>query len=124
MSTKRSRSLNEYKGHKGQATLTHVERNIEKAYPMAWENLTGIQYGCVMNVANLSFHDGKSSAGAEKIDNCVYVDGNMYPIELLNKITFEEYVLENEYNKKYGTTYHGTIVKFEGKEIARYPYAL
>jgi hypothetical protein len=61
-SDKYYRALAEYNGHKGSATLAHVERNLLSAYPTAREDLTGVQYGRVMSVANTSYHDGKAAA--------------------------------------------------------------
>lgn len=60
-----SRAMEHYNGHKGQATIEHVERNIKSAYPMAYAELTGVQYGKLMSVANMSYHDGRNNAGAE-----------------------------------------------------------
>lgn len=76
MSAKLNRAMKEYKGHYGTATVAHIENNIAKAYPDALAELTGAQYGRMMNVANLSYHDGKASAGAEKLDeDAVLVNG-------------------------------------------------
>lgn len=65
--TKRSRVMAHYNGHKGPATISHVERNIETAYPGAYSDLTGIQYGKLMSVANTSYQDGKHSNGPLEI---------------------------------------------------------
>lgn len=58
---KRARAMSNYNGHKGTATVEHVERNVLSAYPMAQAELTGIQYGKVMSVANTSYQDGVHS---------------------------------------------------------------
>lgn len=60
--TKMQRALKHYNGHKGAATVAHVERNIKSAYPNAYADLTGIQYGKLMSVANISFQDGRVEA--------------------------------------------------------------
>lgn len=90
MSTKRERALNEYNGHKGMATVAHVERNIEQAYPTAWQDLTGVQYGRVMSVANTSYHAGKSAAGAWADSGLVGFDDVSLPEELLRAISQRE----------------------------------
>lgn len=70
---KRSRAIANFNGHKGPATIAHVERNIESAYPMAYAELTGVQYGKLMSVANTSYQDGKAS---NKIEMWAY-DGEL-----------------------------------------------
>lgn len=70
---KRARALSQYNGHNGNATVAHVERNIASAYPTAQQDLTGIQYGRVMSVANTSYQDG---AHANKADMWAY-DGEL-----------------------------------------------
>lgn len=62
---KRDRAMGRYNGHKGQATVEHVERNLLSAYPEAQSELTGVQYGKVMSVANTSYQDGKTSNRAD-----------------------------------------------------------
>lgn len=64
-----NRAMENYHGHHGSATIEHVERNIRQAYPTAYAELTGIQYGKLMDVANVSYHDGKAGAGAEMCDD-------------------------------------------------------
>ena len=56
-----SRVMANYNGHKGWATIEHVEHNIASAYPTAYAELTGVQYGKLMSVANTSYQDGKAS---------------------------------------------------------------
>jgi hypothetical protein len=113
-----------YNGHSGTETVAHIERNIETAWPEAYGELTGRQYGQVMAVANISFHDGKRAAGAEVESGLVIVGQRSWPLDVLNRITVESYVLDDDYNREHGTAYTGTIVRFDGQEIARYPYAL
>ena len=87
INTKRARALAKYNGHKGPATIAHVERNIESAYPNAYRDLTGIQYGQLMNVANASYHDGRASAGAEVESDCLTLPGcPLIPLDLLRSI--------------------------------------
>lgn len=62
---KRDRAMEYYNGHKGIATIAHVERNLLSAYPEAQAELTGVQYGKVMSVANTSYQDGKTSNQAD-----------------------------------------------------------
>ena len=62
---KRDRAIGQYNGHKGIATVEHVERNLTSAYPEAATELTGVQYGKVMSVANTSYQDGKTSNRAD-----------------------------------------------------------
>jgi hypothetical protein len=50
-----------------------VERNIESAYPTAYAELTGVQYGKLMSVANNSYHDGRGSTGAELSDGLLMI---------------------------------------------------
>ena len=59
------RAMANYNGFKGSATIAHVERNIESAYPGASMELTGIQYGKLMSVANTSYQDGIHSSPLE-----------------------------------------------------------
>jgi hypothetical protein len=65
-SDKWTRAMAHYNGHKGPATVAHVERNIEAAYPGASKELTGVQYGKLMSVANTSYQDGKHSTTIEE----------------------------------------------------------
>lgn len=58
---KRERAMQNYTGFRGAATVEHVERNIKTAYPTAYADLTGVQYGKLMSVANVSYQDGKHS---------------------------------------------------------------
>jgi hypothetical protein len=81
-----------YNGHKGAATIAHVERNITLAYPTAWEDLTGIQYGRLMSVANTSFHDGRAAAGAWRESGLVGFDKICLPEKLLRAISVRERV--------------------------------
>jgi hypothetical protein len=65
-----------YGGFSGAATVGHIERNIETVWPTAWDDLTGVQYGKLMAVANASYQAGKASMQAEKIDvDAVWVNG-------------------------------------------------
>jgi hypothetical protein len=76
MTTKRQRAMQAYNGHPGTGTVGHIERNIEAVWPNAWEELTGVQYGKVMAIANASYHAGKADAGAEKLfTDAVWVNG-------------------------------------------------
>jgi len=76
MSTKRQRAMTSYGGFAGAATVAHIERNIADQWPDAWDDLTGIQYGKLMAVANASYQAGKASMGAEKYDqDAVWVNG-------------------------------------------------
>ena len=86
--SKQERALAKYNGHRGSATVAHVERNIESAYPTAYRDLTGVQYGRLMSVANTSYHDGRASAGAELVDDdLVIVRGSKcYPLALLARM--------------------------------------
>ena len=87
INTKRARALAEFNGHKGSATIAHLERNIESVYPNAYRDLTGIQYGQLMNVANASYHDGRASAGAEVEADCLTLSGcPLIPLDLLRSI--------------------------------------
>jgi hypothetical protein len=90
MSTKRQRAMTAYGGFAGGATVAHIERNIEAAYPEAYHDLTGVQYGQVMAVANKSYHDGKAAAGAECVDgDLVIVGKRCWPLALMEKLTVE-----------------------------------
>ena len=95
--TKRERALAEYNGHKGDATIAHVDRNIESAYPMAYRDLTGVQYGRLMSVANTSYHDGCASAGASIEDDCISLSGcPLLPLSLLRSIR-TEHITQDDY---------------------------
>lgn len=63
-SDKRNRAISQYNGHRGPATVAHVERNLLTAYPEASRELTGKQYGRVMSACNTSYHDGAANATA------------------------------------------------------------
>lgn len=62
MEEKMRLALKHYNGHKGAGTTAHVQRNVETAWPTAYAELTGRQYGLVMSVANTSFQDGRAEA--------------------------------------------------------------
>lgn len=66
-----TRATKNYNGHRGSATIGHVERNLLSVYPTAKTELTGAQYGKVMSVANDSYLDGKSD---QEIDIWAYDD--------------------------------------------------
>ncbi len=88
MTTKRERAMTEYQGHKGAATVAHVERNIADAYPTAWDDFTGRQYGKLMTVANASYHAGRASTGAEIVDgDLVCIPGcDCLPLAMLRQV--------------------------------------
>ena len=93
---KYNRAIAQFNGHKGPATIAHVERNIESAYPGAYIELTGVQYGKLMSVANTSYQDGKHSSTVEEWaydapldwlagignDNIIEVNGDIITISL------------------------------------------
>lgn len=88
---KRKRALAAYKGFAGSQTISHVERNLKNGFPTAQEDLTGVQYGKTMNVANMSYQDGKNSAlpkGLSMTDNCIYINATetLIPVSILGKI--------------------------------------
>lgn len=71
--TKYQRAISIYTGHKGDTSLSAVWNQIPTSLK---ESLTGKQLGEIMNLINHTYHTGRASAGAEKIDtNAVYVDG-------------------------------------------------
>lgn len=84
---KRSRAMQHYNGHKGPATVEHVERNIKAAYPTAYADLTGVQYGKLMSVANTSYHDGRNGTGAECTDGLIIAGKVIIPLEIARRIT-------------------------------------
>lgn len=61
-SDKRNRAINQYNGHKGPATIAHVEGNLLASYPRASQELSGRQYGQVMSACNTSYQDGSAHA--------------------------------------------------------------
>lgn len=88
---KRKRAMEAYKGFTGLQTISHVERNLLNGFPTAKNDLTGIQYGQVMNVANMSYHDGKHTAlpgGYSVIDDCLSINDSeqLIPFDVLKKI--------------------------------------
>lgn len=90
---KRSRAMANYNGFKGTATVEHVERNIKAAFPTAYDELTGVQYGKLMSVANTSYHDGRNSTGASCEEGLIFVTGEKdlaLPLGIARKITVEE----------------------------------
>lgn len=86
-SDKWSRAMENYNGHKGPATVEHVERNIKAAYPRAYDELTGVQYGKLMSVANTSYHDGRNGTGAELCDGLLIAGKVIIPLEIARRIT-------------------------------------
>ncbi len=88
---KRQRALQAYKGFAGSQTIAHVERNLLNGFPTAKTSLTGVQYGQVMNVANMSYRDGKNTAlpkGISMAEDCIYIDNSnqLIPVDVLQKI--------------------------------------
>lgn len=90
--SKWDRAMANYNGHKGTATVEHVERNIKSAYPTAYAELTGVQYGKLMSVANTSYHDGRNSTGASCEEGLIFVKGEKdmaLPLAVARKITVD-----------------------------------
>lgn len=62
-----------YTGHKGETTITAIWERIPAELK---DRCTGKELGMIMDAINKAYHDGKASAGAEKLDNeSVYIDG-------------------------------------------------
>lgn len=69
---KLNRAYEEYKGFKGTATYTAVEKQLPEELI---EKLTGKQLALVMQAINNAYQNGKASTGAEMIDNnAVYIN--------------------------------------------------
>ena len=76
-----------YTGHHGPVTIAAVEAQISQVLR---DRLTGHEYGLAMSAVNAAYHDGRSAAGAELIDDdAVAVDGRLYPLGLLRKLTWD-----------------------------------
>jgi hypothetical protein len=87
--------MENYKGFSGPQTIAHVERNVINGFPTAQKDLTGVQYGKLMNVANMSYQDGKNTAlpqGYSIADNCLYISDTeqLIPLDIIKKITTEK----------------------------------
>ncbi len=68
-SRKLTAALKTYNGHAGNQTIQHIERNIAAQWATAPHDLTGKQYGLLLNVANQSYHSGRAS---KRIDTWAY----------------------------------------------------
>ena len=70
----------------------HIWRNVTSSIPAdVLESMTSKQIAGVIAAANKSFHDGKASAGAEILDDCVWIDKleMMVPLEAIKRMTVE-----------------------------------
>lgn len=88
---KYNRAMAEYKGFRGHVTVSHIHDMIPASLA---ENITGQQYGAVMNTVNTAYHAGRSSCGgAEIIDDCVWIPvksmdngGILLPLSVVSQI--------------------------------------
>lgn len=68
-----------YDGFKGAQTINHIKKLIG---PELAECLADKEYGLVMSAVNRAYHEGKKSAGAERMDsNAVWINGLNQAIE-------------------------------------------
>lgn len=51
--------------------------------------LTSNQIADIIEAANKAYHQGKTSSGAEVVDDCVYVGDKLIPMAAINAITIE-----------------------------------
>jgi len=78
-----------YNGFAGSRTLEAVMAQVPDEL---WDRLTGRELGIVMTAINASFHKGKASAGAEVVDDCIWVAGKLIPLAAIEAITVKETV--------------------------------
>ena len=77
---------------KGTATKQHIIKNMSADHEIL-STLTAKQLAAVINVANRSYHDGKSSCGAPIEDDCVWVGKSvkkLIPLKALELMTIDE----------------------------------
>ncbi len=82
-SDKYLRMMAAYDGHKGPVTITAIKAGIPEALI---GRLTGRQLGAVMSAINAAYHRGRAAAGAEVIDDCVYIRGRLIPLAAVDSI--------------------------------------
>ena len=82
--TKMERARRRYTGHKGDVTMTAVEAGLTADLK---DRLTGEELGQVMDVINAAYHRGKADAGAEIIDDCVWVSDKLIPLTVINRLS-------------------------------------
>ncbi len=76
-----------YKGFKGDRTLESVMSFIPD---VLMERLTGRELGEVMNAVNTAFHSGKAAAGAEVVDDCLWIEERLVPLQAIKNIKIEK----------------------------------
>ncbi len=86
---KEKNMLAAYDGFTGSRTL---EAMMNQVPDELWDRLTGRELGLVMSAINAAYHKGKADAGAEVVDDCVWVAGKLIPLAAIEAITIEETV--------------------------------
>lgn len=79
---------------KGTATKQHILKNMSADSDIL-STLTAKQLAAVINVANRSYHDGKSSCGASIEDDCVWIGKSvqkLIPLKALEALVITESV--------------------------------
>lgn len=91
---KMNRALDNYKGFKGESTINAI---TERVPDELIEKLTARQIALVMSTISKAYNDGKTSAGAEMIDNnAVYINNIGKVIEWNEEGAVYERVTEKE----------------------------
>lgn len=78
-----------YTGFKGTRTVAAVQEQIPAEL---FDRLTGHELGLVMSAVNAAYHNGRASTGAEVVDDCLCIDGQLIPLAAINAIDVTETV--------------------------------
>ena len=78
-----------YDGFTGTQTLAAVMDQVPEEL---WGRLTGHELGLVMSAINRAYHKGKADAGAEVVDDCIWIDGKLLPLAAIEAIQVTETV--------------------------------
>ena len=75
-----------YDGHAGDQTVKAVMDGL----PADCGGMTGKQLGIMMSAINAAYHRGKAAAGAEVVDDCVWVGGKLIPLDVIARLVKTE----------------------------------
>lgn len=69
------------------SVIKHITNNIKDGTEL--EKMTTKQIAYVINIHHKAYHDGRSSAGTEIIDDCILIGDKMIPIAAIKAIRVE-----------------------------------
>jgi hypothetical protein len=112
-SDKRKRMMQGYDGHAGSVTVSAVCEQIPEEL---YNSLTGHQLGIVMSMVNKTYHKGKHDAGAEILDDAVWVSGKLIPLVVIDALQSEKSV-ETKIRDAEGLSSCTRLCDSEGRQL-------